>query len=75
MAKSNCIRCGKERFDFEISDLNVDGNELWFVQCSHCGGVVGVVEINHDFFDDRANLRKFALHSTNTNFVLLGKLF
>jgi translation initiation factor 2 beta subunit (eIF-2beta)/eIF-5 len=44
MALSTCVKCGGQ--SFEVVEGNVVGANfrLWFIQCSRCGGVVGVQE-------------------------------
>jgi hypothetical protein len=44
MATSTCVKCGNTRF--ELVEKNPAGSErpLAFIQCSQCGGVVGVLD-------------------------------
>ena len=45
MAQSKCVKCGS--MDFEITEAMTIQNArdtVHFVQCSQCGGVVGVQE-------------------------------
>ena len=44
MADSTCVKCGNT--EFEVREGTPSGTErtLLYVQCSSCGGVVGVVE-------------------------------
>ena len=44
MADSTCVKCGSD--SFEAREVTPSGTErtLLFVQCSGCGGVVGVTE-------------------------------
>jgi hypothetical protein len=40
-----CIKCGGMRFELSESELKISSAKLAFVQCTNCGGVIGVVEI------------------------------
>ena len=44
MATSTCIKCGSHSFEAVEIRPNGSINMLMFVQCSECGGVVGVVD-------------------------------
>jgi hypothetical protein len=56
MARSTCIKCGGH--GFEVSEAEPMGSEfkLFFVQCSTCGGVVGVT----DYYNIGATLHLIA---------------
>jgi len=47
MASSSCVKCGSG--EFELTTVRPFGAALdcCFVQCSRCGGVVGVMEAGH----------------------------
>jgi len=45
MATSTCVKCGST--SFEVVEARPKGskhNYLGFVQCSKCGGVIGVID-------------------------------
>lgn len=44
MAKSTCVKCGNG--NFEAIEYSPSGSsfKLVFIQCSSCGGVVGVMD-------------------------------
>jgi hypothetical protein len=43
MAASTCVKCGST--GFELKDVLTESPwKLYFVQCSRCGGVVGVLD-------------------------------
>jgi len=56
MALSTCVKCGHHVF--EVSEVEPNGSnfKLMFVQCSSCGGVVGVT----DYYNTYATLEKLA---------------
>ena len=45
-AMSTCIKCGHHDFELKKKEAEPKGSnfEFYFVQCSSCGGVVGVGE-------------------------------
>jgi uncharacterized Zn finger protein len=47
MAVSTCIKCGSTSFENKVVTPQHSEFRLTFVQCSNCGGVVGVM----DFFN------------------------
>jgi predicted nucleic-acid-binding Zn-ribbon protein len=56
MALSTCVKCGGS--SFEISHVSPTGSnfKLMFIQCSSCGGVVGVM----DFYNIGQSLHDLA---------------
>ena len=44
MAASTCVKCGSTSFDLKETVLKGSPWKLYFVQCSQCGGVVGVLD-------------------------------
>lgn len=44
MAQSTCIKCGNGRFELKEQEPERSNYKYQFVQCTNCGGVVGVVE-------------------------------
>lgn len=44
MATSKCLGCGNGSFEIVPNDPKMSTRTLYFVQCSKCGGVVGVQE-------------------------------
>ena len=45
MATSTCVKCGSTSFEItETKDINNARDVVHFIQCSQCGGVVGVQE-------------------------------
>jgi hypothetical protein len=44
MAASTCVKCGSTSFDMVRVEPKASPYVLMFVQCSSCGGVVGVLE-------------------------------
>jgi predicted nucleic-acid-binding Zn-ribbon protein len=44
MATSTCIKCGGHHFETKEADPANSQFKLTFVQCSSCGGVVGVLD-------------------------------
>ncbi|EHQ25842.1 hypothetical protein Mucpa_1687 [Mucilaginibacter paludis DSM 18603] len=45
MATSTCVKCNNTSFEHKIT--NVGGKPFVFIQCSKCGGVIGVLN-NYD---------------------------
>jgi uncharacterized Zn finger protein len=54
MAASTCTKCGNHTFEVKEAEPRDSAYKLLFVQCSSCGGVVGVM----DFFNLGAMLQK-----------------
>lgn len=44
MAMSKCIKCDSHRFEIKEYEPVGSAYKLMFVQCSSCGGVVGVTD-------------------------------
>lgn len=44
MAMSTCVKCGGHRFEVKENEPTGAMFKLLFIQCSGCGGVVGVTE-------------------------------
>jgi len=44
MAASTCVKCGGTSFELKETDIAGTPWNLYFVQCSQCGGVVGVLD-------------------------------
>jgi hypothetical protein len=44
MAQSTCLKCGNNVFELVVQEPRRSNYKYNFVQCAHCGGVVGVVE-------------------------------
>jgi hypothetical protein len=44
MAASTCVKCGSTSFDLKETVLRGSPWKFYFVQCSQCGGVVGVLD-------------------------------
>ena len=44
MAASTCVKCGSTSFELKETDIKGSPWKLYFVQCSQCGGVVGVLD-------------------------------
>jgi len=59
MAQSHCIKCGSYKFEIADSHLKHKETKLVFVQCSSCGGVVGVFEMRdaEKFLENQAEDR------------------
>jgi predicted nucleic-acid-binding Zn-ribbon protein len=55
MATSTCIKCGSSSFENKENSPRGSNYAVTFVQCSSCGGVVGVTDfynigqLIHDF--------------------------
>lgn len=47
MATSTCLKCNNTSFEMKRASVRNTDHGYWFVQCSNCGGVVGVVP-EHD---------------------------
>lgn len=47
MATSTCIKCGNHTFEMKDAEPKDTAYKLLFVQCSACGGVVGVMEYSN----------------------------
>lgn len=54
MAISTCIKCGGTLFEAKQATPMGSNFVLTFIQCSHCGGVVGVT----DYFNIGAELQE-----------------
>lgn len=44
MAYSTCVKCGSNRFEIRENTPAGSNYKLMFIQCSSCGGVVGVMD-------------------------------
>ncbi len=44
MAHSTCIKCGGTRFEMVEVEPAASKYKMMFIQCSSCGGVVGVTD-------------------------------
>ena len=47
MAMSKCVACGGFSFEIKQAEPSQSAFKLYFVQCSMCGGVVGVQEYHN----------------------------
>ena len=47
MAISTCVKCGGMHFEMKENTPSTSRYKLLFVQCSNCGGVVGVVDFHN----------------------------
>ena len=47
MPLSTCVKCGSHSFELVETEPFGSAIKLYFVQCSSCGGVVGVQEFNN----------------------------
>lgn len=56
MAMSTCIKCGGHSFEVVEKEPTKASFKMMFVQCSGCGGVVGVTE----FYNIGALIHKLA---------------
>lgn len=56
MAASTCIKCGNGNFELVQYTPRNSAFKLNFIQCSHCGGVVGAV----DFYNIGEIIHKLA---------------
>ncbi|MEN2393236.1 hypothetical protein [Pseudomonas halotolerans] len=44
MATSKCIKCDSTSFEMKEAKITGSNFRMMFIQCSRCGGVVGVTE-------------------------------
>ena len=44
MAISTCVKCGGQSFEMMVQKPEESEYKLIFVQCSNCGGVIGVMD-------------------------------
>lgn len=44
MANSTCVKCGSTSFEIMENSPSGSNFKFMFVQCSSCGGVVGVMD-------------------------------
>ena len=56
MATSTCVKCGNSSFEFTEIKVSGSGTRKFAIQCSMCGGVVGV----QDYFATGPMLTKMA---------------
>jgi hypothetical protein len=55
MAISNCVKCGNHFFEMKEAEPATSNFKVQLIQCSSCGGVVGVMDyynigqLIHDF--------------------------
>ncbi len=56
MASSTCVKCGSTSFEIKANSPSGSLIQFMFVQCSRCGGVVGVT----GFYDSETTIRKIA---------------
>jgi hypothetical protein len=47
MAVSKCVACGGTFFELQETRVNRSAFRLNFIQCSSCGGVIGVQEFHN----------------------------
>ncbi len=47
MAQSTCVKCGNHRFELKEAEPDKAAFKLMFVQCTSCGGVIGVTEYHN----------------------------
>jgi hypothetical protein len=47
MAASTCVKCGGHSFELMENEPSGAKFKFYFVQCSSCGGVVGVLSVRH----------------------------
>ena len=47
MASSKCIKCDNTTFEMKEAKITGSNFRMMFVQCSRCGGVVGVTEFTN----------------------------
>lgn len=59
MAISKCIKCDNTRFELKEATPNGSNFTYQFVQCTKCGGVIGVV----DFYNIGDLIQRFAEES------------
>lgn len=56
MALSTCVKCGQHAFEVKEAEPSGSNFNLFFVQCSSCGVVVGVT----DYYNIGATLELLA---------------
>jgi predicted nucleic-acid-binding Zn-ribbon protein len=56
MATSTCVKCGGTSFEMKVNTPSGSSYKQSFIQCSKCGGVVGVTE----FFNTAALIHELA---------------
>ena len=56
MAASSCMKCGTHSFEMVECEPRKSNYKLNFVQCTSCGGVVGVM----DYLNVGADLRRLS---------------
>jgi hypothetical protein len=56
MATPTCLKCGGTQFEHKEVSLKRFRPKLTFVQCSSCGGVVGVLD--HSMAEELREMRK-----------------
>ena len=44
MASSTCVKCDGRSFEVKLAEPHGGNFKYYFVQCSSCGGVVGVTD-------------------------------
>ncbi len=44
MAQSTCVKCGHHSFEMREQSPSGSNFKFLFIQCTSCGGVVGVVD-------------------------------
>lgn len=47
MAVSTCIKCGHGKFELAPHKPKNCAHDMYLVQCSKCGGVIGIQEWEH----------------------------
>ncbi len=47
MAQSKCLGCGGTRFEAVVNEPSGSNYKLVFIQCSSCGGVVGITSFTN----------------------------
>ena len=57
MARSTCVKCGNGKFEMVEHSPAGSRFKLNFIQCSSCGGVVGVMDF-HNIGDRLTELGK-----------------
>lgn len=50
MAISKCPKCDCTRFELKEANISGSAYRMYFVQCSSCGAVVGLVPFNNTEF-------------------------
>ena len=56
MAISTCIKCGNTNFEIKENSPSLSNYKFDFIQCTGCGGVVGVT----DYYNTDSILNKIA---------------